>query len=89
MARPKFPDGAECPLCLGTIHSGSTDFMVDLKPGILIVKEVPARICSLCGEEWLDMEISDTLDKLVAKMRERGAHLEIIPYPTGKLAEVA
>jgi hypothetical protein len=63
--------------------------MIDLKPGIMIVNDVPANICALCGEEWFELEVSRTLDRLADDMRSKGSQLEIFPYPTGKMAEVA
>ena len=33
-----------CPLCGGEFHDDLVVFTADLKPGILVIKDVPARV---------------------------------------------
>src|SRR4030065_452007 len=43
-----------CPLCGGEKQSGTTTFAVDLKFGVVVVREGPALVCTKCGDAWID-----------------------------------
>ena len=43
-----------CALCGGPHEPGTTVFAVDLKTGVVVVRGVPARVCSQCGEAWIE-----------------------------------
>jgi YgiT-type zinc finger domain-containing protein len=43
-----------CPLCGGEKQLGTTTFAVDLKSGVVVVREVPAFVCTKCGDVWID-----------------------------------
>jgi len=77
---------ATCPLCGGRIAPGSTTVTVDLKSGLLIVRDVPAEVCRMCGEEWFIEDVSRTLEELTAETRAKGAQMEVLSYPKRKAA---
>ena len=43
-----------CPMCGGEKQPGTTTFAVDLKFGVVVVREVPAFTCLQCGDAWID-----------------------------------
>jgi len=47
-----------CPSCGGTKEQGTTTFTVDLKFGVIVVRNVPATVCSLCGADWIDDSVA-------------------------------
>jgi|GEM_PF-685772 len=58
-----------CPLCGGTKTKGKTTFTVDLGFGVIVVRQVPATVCSLCGAEWLDNKAAEKVESIVEKAR--------------------
>jgi len=40
-----------CPLCGGDKKQGQATYTVDLGFGVVVVRNVPAKVCSQCGEE--------------------------------------
>lgn len=38
----------KCPLCGGIKRKGKTTFIVDFGSGVVVVRNVPATICSQC-----------------------------------------
>jgi len=42
---------AGCPLCGGKKKLGTTTFTADLGFGVVVVRNVPATVCSQCGED--------------------------------------
>lgn len=44
----------QCPLCSGKVQPGTTTFTVDLTTGVVVVRNVPAWVCTQCGEDWIE-----------------------------------
>lgn len=68
---------AACPLCGGDKAAGKTTFTVDLGFGVVVVREVPAMVCSQCGADWIDDAISEKLEKIVDDAREKHNLVEV------------
>ena len=60
-----------CPACGGDLRVGSTMFAVDLGFGVVVVRGVPALVCSRCGESHIDDGPAAKLEELVARAREQ------------------
>ena len=70
----------ECPVCGGSIEKGKTTYTADMDFGLVVVREVPAEVCTQCGEEWIDPEVAKKLETIVNQAREKGAEIEILSY---------
>jgi YgiT-type zinc finger domain-containing protein len=70
-------DLGRCPLCGGEKEPGTTTFTVDLSFGVLVVRDVPALVCSQCGEAWIEDEVAAKLEALVADARRRKSVVEV------------
>ena len=58
-----------CPSCSGNINEEKTTFTLDSEYGILIIRDVPTFVCSVCGDKWYSDSISDKLDKYIVEAR--------------------
>jgi YgiT-type zinc finger domain-containing protein len=67
----------KCPLCGGTKKEGKTTFTVDLGDGVVVVRDVPATVCSLCGADWIEDAIAGKLEKIVDDARKRHHLVEV------------
>ncbi|MHB8455996.1 MAG: type II toxin-antitoxin system MqsA family antitoxin [Acidiferrobacterales bacterium] len=70
-------DFGRCPLCGGEKQPGTTTFTVDLKFGVVVVREVPAFVCTQCGDAWIDDPVAAKLESIVADARRKHAVVEI------------
>lgn len=70
----------KCPLCAGEKKSGTTTYSVDLKFGVVVVRDVPAKVCSQCGEEWIEQKVAKELERIVQNARLAHCELEVIPF---------
>jgi hypothetical protein len=52
------------------------------------VKDVPAKICSQCGEVWIVSDVASQLEKIVDLARKNRLQLELISFSGAELAEV-
>ena len=75
MANKALPD--RCPLCGGTNKAGKTTFTVDLKFGVVVVRDVPATVCSQCGADWIEDKVASRLEKIVNDARKKHHLVEI------------
>jgi len=75
----------KCPVCNGEKKLGRTTYTVDLGFGVLVVRDVPARICVQCGEEWIGAGTAKTLEKLIGEARKRKTQFEVLTYKNGFL----
>jgi len=69
-----------CPLCGGQKQAGTTTFTVDLKFGVVVVRDVPALICEQCGDEWIDDAVAAKLENVVEDARRRRSVVEVTQW---------
>ena len=69
-----------CPLCGGEKQPGTTTFAVDLKFGVVVVREVPAFVCTKCGNAWIDDLVAAKLESIVADARCKQAVVEVTQW---------
>lgn len=67
-----------CPICGGVKKLGKTTYTVDPGFGVVVVRDVPAMICTQCGEEWIDNATAKDLEKIVGEARRKKAQFEVI-----------
>ena len=54
-----------------------TTFTVDLGFGVVVVRDVPATVCSQCGADWIEDAISVRLEGIVNEARKRHHLVEV------------
>ena len=59
---------------------GVTTFTVDMKNTLVVIRSVPATLCSLCGNEWLTDEIAARVEKLVVEAKNNHHMVEVSEY---------
>jgi len=59
-------------LCLcgrGGLHDGFTELKIRIENTLLVIKNVPARVCDLCDEAYISPETSKQIDAILEKYR--------------------
>ena len=69
-----------CPNCKGTVYNGTSIFTVKIGDGILVLEDVPAEVCSLCGEKWFSDEVMERIEEIAADVRSRHIKFELITF---------
>ena len=70
-----------CPLCKGNMEQGSTILPFDMKDGrVIVVLNVPARICEQCGEEYVDMDVVRNVEALLKSAEQGGLSMGFVEY---------
>jgi len=69
-----------CSLCGGKKQLGTTTFAVDMKCGVVVVREVPAFVCVKCGDARIDDPVAAKLESVVAEARRKHTMVEITQW---------
>jgi YgiT-type zinc finger domain-containing protein len=69
-----------CPYCKGRMEEGRTIFAVDFEFGVVVVREVPAIVCRLCGADWIMDEIAEKLEQIVDSAKRNHRMVEIATW---------
>ena len=69
-----------CALCKGDLKMGEVNHIVDLGHGIIIIKNVSAKVCSQCGEYYVDTKTAIRLEDIVDDFKRNMAEVLIIKY---------
>jgi len=68
----------QCAICQhGTLEEGFTTVVLERGETTLIFKDVPARVCDNCGEEFVSAEVNETLLRRAEEALSRGTTLEM------------
>jgi YgiT-type zinc finger domain-containing protein len=77
----KEKDNMKCVVCKkGKTRVGKATVTLDKDGATLVFKGVPARVCTNCGEEYVDGEITANLLKSAAEAARCGIQVEIRQY---------
>ena len=69
-----------CPLCAGFKQAGETTFTAELGFGVVVVRHVPATVCSQCGADWIADEDAARLEKIVDDARLKHSQIEVTAF---------
>ncbi len=70
----------KCFLCKGDLQEQTTNFMIDVDNCFIIVKNVPSRVCSQCGEVSYSDEVTAKLERIVKAVRKAVSEVAIVNY---------
>jgi YgiT-type zinc finger domain-containing protein len=79
-------------LCLcgrGRLNDGFTELRVQIEGTLLVIKNVPARVCSLCDEAYISPKTSRQIDEIIAKYLAGGLAVKPIPAEEIDLMQTA
>lgn len=71
-----------CIACRGTMKQGETTFTTDFGSGVVVVRNVPATVCSQCGMEWIDDKAAAKIETIVKEAKNKHSEVEVMSLPT-------
>ena len=70
-----------CFMCKGTAQEGFSTFTVDMGGCIVIVKNVPSRVCGQCGEASYSSEVTQRLEQIIQNITgSASAEIAVVSY---------
>ncbi|MSP13742.1 MAG: type II toxin-antitoxin system MqsA family antitoxin [Chloroflexi bacterium] len=77
-----------CPLCGGRSRLGVATIPFVLAETVVVIKDVPAEICSNCHEPYMTGQVTDRLTDLLQQVRAFHAEVSILAYTDGPASSV-
>ena len=66
-------------MCKGNLEEKKVNYVVDLEDTI-IIKGVPAKVCTQCGEQYFDDETAENIEKIVNQLKQLATEVTIVNY---------
>ena len=70
----------KCFMCNGELEEQKVNYVVDLKDAIIIIKGVPAKVCSQCGEQYFEDKTSENIERIVNQLKQLATEVTIVNY---------
>jgi YgiT-type zinc finger domain-containing protein len=59
----------DCFFCKGSLKEGTTNHVVNLEDGVIVIKNAPCTECAQCGETWYDDSVAMRLEQIVTALK--------------------
>lgn len=71
----------KCVVCKkGQTHRGTTSVTLERGASTFVFKDVPADVCSNCGEEYVDENTAENILKVAEESAKAGVQVDIRQY---------
>ena len=75
-----------CSICNGKKEQGKVTFTVDLGTNLIVIRDTPATVCSLCGEEWISDEVAENIEAVVSEAKMKNRMIEVVHFSLERVA---
>jgi len=69
-----------CPLCDGEMRDGITAIPFLVSEKVVVIKDVPAEICSECGEAYMKSSVVDKVESVLDKLEALHSEMSVVHY---------
>ncbi len=69
-----------CAICGGMTKDGTTHWSEDFGDGVVFVRQVPATICTKCGERWILDDVLRRLEAIASTAKHEHKLVEVVSY---------
>ena len=67
-----------CFICSGKVEKGTTTFVLDLKSSLIVIRNVPALVCTQCGEEWIEDYTAIELEQITERAKAHNRQVQVV-----------
>ena len=68
-----------CLMCKGNLEEKKVNYVVDLE-NTIIIKGVPEKVCTQCGEQYFNDEIAENIEKIVNQLKQLATEITVVNY---------
>ena len=71
----------KCGICKAEMEESTVSYTEDIEQGVIIIRHVPAQVCTECGNTWYSGTVSAQLEKIVDKSTaSAGSEVSVINF---------
>jgi len=74
------PENDRCYFCGGTLKTGLTTLPFVVGAKVVVVKDVPAEVCTQCNEAIMASEVAAVVDRLLKQVQRTGFEVSVVTY---------
>ena len=71
----------KCGICKAEMEETTVTYTEDIEQGVIVIRHVPAQVCTECGNTWYSGVIAAQLEKIVDKFAaSTGSEVSVINF---------
>jgi YgiT-type zinc finger domain-containing protein len=71
----------KCGICKAEMEEKTVTYTEDIDQGVIVIRHVPAQVCTECGNTWYSTTVAAELEKLVDMFpSSRGSEVSVINF---------
>jgi len=71
----------KCGICKAEMEETTVSYTEDIEHGVIVVRHVPAKVCTECGNTWYSGTVAAQLEKIVDKFAaSAGSEVSVINF---------
>jgi YgiT-type zinc finger domain-containing protein len=71
----------KCGICKAEMEEKNVSYTEDIDQGVIVIRHVPAQVCTECGNTWYSGTVAAELEKLVDKYASlTGSEVSVINF---------
>jgi len=74
-----------CAICGGKLKEERVKAELWVKDELIVIEDIPARVCEACGEKYFSAEVSKKIDELISARPKAKKRLEVPVFTFGEV----
>ena len=71
----------KCGICKAEMEETSVTYTEDIEQGVIVIRYVPAHVCTECGNTWYSGTVAAQLEKIVDQFASKsGSEVSVINF---------
>jgi len=71
----------KCGICKAEMEETTVTYTEDIGQGVIVIRHVPAQVCTECGNKWYSGTVASQLEKMVDRfVSSTGSEVSVINY---------
>ena len=71
----------KCGICKAEMEETTVSYTEDVEQGVIVVRHVPAQVCTECGNTWYSGTVAVQLEKMIDRFASSiGAEVSVINF---------
>ena len=71
----------KCGICKADMEEMNVTYTEDIEHGVVVVRHVPAHVCTECGNTWYSVTVAKELEKLGDRFSSSiGTEVSVVDY---------
>ena len=70
----------KCGICKAEMEEETVTYTEDIEQSVIVVRHVPAYVCTECGNKWFNGTVASQLEKIVETFASSSSEVSIVNY---------